>query len=104
MNFAQPLLKVTIRNKKTKLTAKINKADWDAKNAGDWELVSPSKTKAAAEPEPEDDSSEDDAPEEPKIPKEDWTKLTWPKARSYIKKVTGVFPKDKAEAAELMED
>lgn len=103
------LEKVTIVNTKTKLTAKINKSDWNPKTAGDWKLAKPGKGKAAPDPSPEPEQKPDGDADagsdgEGAATKENWTEMAWPAARAYIKKITGVFPKSKAEAAELMED
>jgi len=104
----RPLEKVVIINTKTKKTAKVNKADFDPKNSGDWKLAKPGKAKAAApEPSPEPEAEEaetEPAAEGEETEAQDWKDMAWPAARAYIKKITGVFPKSKAEAADLMED
>ena len=56
---------------------------------------------AAAATEPEAEGSEAEAPAEP--PK-DWTKMSWPEARQFIKKLTGKTPRSKAEASKLMNE
>lgn len=110
---------VEIHNSKTDETRIVNASDFDAES-DDWKgwKVKSERSKeellqadAAAErgetsapdapadePGEGDESGEDDkAP-----PVEDWTKMKWPQARSYIKSVTGTSPKNKTHAEELM--
>ncbi len=93
---------VELRNTKTRQVVIRNASDYDPARDKDWKIVESRSVEdmniSDVSVAPNTPVAEKPAPE----PKEDWTSMKWADARKFIKGETGVYPKSKAHAAELM--